>query len=131
MEQRTRVISALCEGCSINSIVRMTGVARTTILKLLVDMGRVCVNFEDMALRGLTCEHIEADEVWGFCSAKDKNVRPENRDKAGSDWTWIGIDPDSKMIVSWLMGDRDGGHAFAFMQDLAGRLATRPQLTTG
>lgn len=131
-EQRVRVIAALCEGCSINSIVRMTGVSKPTILKLLVDVGRVCVNFEDEALRGLTCDRIEADEVWGFCHSKQKNVRLENKNKPGhgSVWTWVAIDPDSKLIVSWLMGDRDAAHAHAFMDDLASRLAVRPQLTT-
>lgn len=131
-DKRTRIVAALCEGCSINSIVRMTGVSKVTILKLLKDVGRACVNFEDEALRGLSCKRIQADEVWGFCHSKDKNVRPENRDKAGhgSVWTWVAIDADSKLIVSWLMGDRDSGHAHAFMHDLASRLAERPQLTT-
>jgi len=130
--QRVQVIKALCEGCSVNSIVRMTGIAKTTILRLLIDAGRACVNFEDEQLRDLTCDRIEADEVWGFCHSKDKNVRPENLDKPGHGnvWTWVAIDPESKLIVSWLMGDRDSGHATAFMSDLANRLATRPQLTT-
>src|SRR5262245_55686417 len=123
-DQRVRVIAALCEGCSVNAVVRMVGVSKPTILKLLVDVGRAAVNFEDDELRDLTCERIEADEVWGFCHSKDKNVRPENQDKPGhgSVWTWVAIDPDSKLIVSWLMGDRDSGHAHAFMHDLAGRL---------
>jgi len=130
--QRVRVISALCEGCSINSTVRMTGVSKPTILKLLIDLGRACVNHEDAALRGLTCDRIQADEVWGYCRSKDKNTRPEDREKLGhgSVWTWVAIDADTKLIASWLMGDRDSGHAHAFMQDLAGRLASRPQLTT-
>lgn len=130
--KRVQVIAALCEGCSINSIVRMTGVSKPTILKLLVDVGRAAVNFEDAQLRGLTCDRIEADEVWGFCGSKEKNVRPENKGKPGhgSVWTWVAIDPESKLIVSWLMGDRDSGHAHAFMHDLAGRLVSRPQLST-
>jgi len=90
------------------------------------------VNFEDANLRDLTCARIEADEVWGFCHSKQKNVRRENLDKPGHGnvWTWVAIDPESKLIVSWLMGDRDAGHAHAFMHDLAGRLVDRPQLTT-
>src|SRR5262249_17397431 len=74
----------------------------------------------------------EADEVWGFCGKKDKHVRhdEQNDPNKGSVWTWVAIDPDSKLIVSWLMGDRDGSHATAFMQDLASRLSSRPQLTT-
>jgi len=130
--QRVRVLAALCEGCSVNATVRMTGVSKPTILKLLLDMGRACLNHEDDTLRDLPCQRIQADEVWGFCGAKDKNVKPENRGNAdfGSVWTWVAVCPDSKMIVSWLMGDRDGGHAHAFMHDLASRLQSRPQLST-
>lgn len=131
-ESRVRVIAALCEGCSINATARMTGVSKPTILKLILDMGQTCLNFEDAELRNLHCRSIQADEIWGFCHSKDKNVRPENIGKPGhgSVWTWYAIDRDSKLIVSWIMGDRDGSHAHAFMHDLAGRLCERPQLTT-
>jgi IS1 family transposase len=131
-DKRLRIIAALVEGCSINSIVRMTSISKPTILKLLLDVGRACLNYEDEAIRDLPSKRIEADEVWGFCHSKDKNVRPENVGKPGhgSVWTWIAIDPDTKLLVSWLMGDRDAGHAHAFMHDLASRLRDRPQLTT-
>ena len=131
-EKRVRVIAALCEGCSVNATVRMTGVSKVTILKLLLEVGSACLNYEDEHLRGLLCERIEADEVWGFCHAKDKNLRPDVRGApgVGSVWTWVAIDADSKLIVSWLMGDRDAEHARAFMHDLCGRLVVRPQLTT-
>lgn len=131
-EKRVRVLAALCEGCSVNATVRMTGVSKPTILKLLLDMGSACLNYEDGKLRNLPCARIQVDEVWGFSGCKDKNVRPENRDNPdfSSVWTWIALCLDTKLIVSWLMGDRDTGHAHAFMHDLASRLAFRPQLTT-
>lgn len=131
-EKRTQIIAALCEGCSINSIVRMVGVSKVTVLKLLKDTGRACLNFEDETLRNLPCASIQADEIWGFCGSKEKNVKPENRGKSGhgSVWTWYAIDADTKMILSWVMGDRDSSHAHAFMHDLASRLILRPQLTT-
>lgn len=131
-DKRVRVIAALCEGCSINATVRMTGVSKPTILKFLLDVGSVCLNFEDQEVRNLSCRSIQADEIWGFCHSKDKNVRAENVGKPGhgSVWTWYALDRDTKLIVSWIMGDRDAGHAHAFMHDLASRLASRPQLTT-
>jgi IS1 family transposase len=131
-ERRVSVIGALCEGCSINSIVLMTGVSKPTILKLLLDLGRACLNHEDEALRGLFCERIEADEIWGFNHCKERWVKYAKAkvDGAGSVWTWYAVDAKSKLLISWVMGDRDAGHAAAFMDDLAGRLASRPMLTT-
>ncbi len=125
-------MAALCEGCSINAVVRMTGVSKPTILKLLVDMGHVCLNFEDRMLRDLPCRNIEADELWGFVHCKAKRARTSKvTDRfIGSAWTWCAIDTKSKALISWLVGDRDQDHAKAFMHDLASRLASRPQLTT-
>lgn len=131
-EQRVSVVRALVEGCSVNSTVRMTGVAKTSILRLLADMGRVCMNYEDAALRGLYCLEIEADEIWGFnhCKAKTLPRAKAAPDAAGDVWTWYAVCRKSKAILSWMMGDRDAGHAAAFMRDLAGRIVNRPDLTT-
>jgi IS1 family transposase len=132
LEHRVSVVKALCEGCSVNSTSRMTGVAKTSILRLLVDMGRACMNHEDTALRGLYCAEIEADETWGFnhCKAKTLPRAKAAPDSAGDVWTWYAIDRKSKAILSWIMGDRDASHAYAFMQDLASRLIGRPELST-
>lgn len=131
-QNRIAVLSALVEGCSINSTVRMTGVSKSTILKLLLDIGRVCMEHHDATVRGLYCQRIEADEIWGFAHCKDRAVARSRAkvDVKGSVWTWYAVDADTKMILSWMMGDRDSAHAHAFMQDLAGRLIGRPQLTT-
>ncbi len=132
VSQRVAIVKALCEGCSINSIVRITGVAKTSILRLLIDMGRVCLNHEDAALRGLHCAEIEADEIWGFnhCKAKTLPRAKAAPDMAGDVWTWYAVDRKSKAILSWMMGDRDESHAHAFMHDLASRLIGRPDITT-
>lgn len=130
--KRAQIIAALCEGNSTRSVARMTGASRTTILKLLVDVGIVCAEYQDKALRNLNCKRIECDEVWAFCYAKQKNL-PADMPKQfgyGDVWTWTAIDPDSKLIVSWLCGLRDAGWAKCFMKDVASRLANRVQLTT-
>jgi IS1 family transposase len=131
-EKRRQVVAALVEGNGIRPTVRMTGVSKNTIAKLIVELGAACSEYLDKALVKLNCERIQCDEIWSFCYAKGKNVPEEFRGKFGYGdvWTWVGMDADSKLVVSWLVGNRDGGTAFAFVQDLAKRLANRVQLTT-
>jgi IS1 family transposase len=130
--KRTQVLAALVEGTSIRSVSRMTGVKRDTIAKLLVEAGAACAEFQDRALRNLPCKRVQCDEIWSFCYAKDKNLPIDKQGKFGfgSVWTWTAIDADSKLICSWTVGTRDAGAAYEFMQDLAGRLRNRIQLTT-
>lgn len=126
------MVSALVEGNGIRATVRMTGVSKNTIAKLLVELGDACADYLDKALVNLNCKRIQCDEIWSFCYAKQKNV-PEQFQGAfgyGDVWTWVGMDADSKLIVSWLVGGRDAGTAYGFMDDLAKRLANRVQLTT-
>ncbi len=110
----------------------MTGVARNTILNFLVDLGTACAEYQDAALRNLTCKRIQCDEIWAFCYAKDKNVPHDMKGQfgVGSVWTWTAIDADTKLIVSWMVGNRDGAAATEFMMDLSSRLIHRVQLTT-
>lgn len=131
-DKRVAVISALVEGNSIRATVRMTGVAKNTVAKLLVEIGAACSIYQDKALRNLQCKKIQCDEIWGFCYAKQKNV-PEKKQGQfgfGDVWTWTAIDPDSKLVLSWLVGLRNAKWAKVFMKDVAGRLAHRVQLTT-
>lgn len=130
--ERVRVVSALVEGCSIRATCRMTGVAKNTVVKLLVELGAACEAFHDRHVRGVRAKRIQADEVWSFCYAKDRNLpeRMRGMSGVGSVWTWTALDSDSKLIVSWYVGDRDAQCAGRFMQDLSGRLAGRCQLTT-
>jgi len=130
-DQRARVIACLCEGNSLRSTVRLTGVHRTTIQNLLVELGRACSEYQDKAFRNLTCKRLQCDEVWSFVGCKEKNVTMEKKAKGQGDcWTWTAIDADTKLIPAWFVGTRDGGAAYHFMHDLAGRLANRVQLTT-
>jgi IS1 family transposase len=122
---QARIISALVEGVSISSIVRMTGVAKTTILRLIRNVGEKCARFHDSWVRALaTTEYVQCDEVWSFCYAKAKNVPEALRDTPGfgSIWTWTAIDADSKLIISWLASDRIQDAADAFIADLKSRL---------
>ena len=132
LHKRVQILSMLCEGSSMRSISRVTGVSINTVSKLLVDAGNACVAFHDAAVRNVKAERIQADEVWSFCYAKQKNVSKAKAapEEAGDVWTWTAIDADSKLIVSYLAGGRDAEYASAFMTDLAGRLANRVQLTT-
>lgn len=131
-EKRPQVIVALVEGNSVNSAVRMTGVAKNTVPKLLVDVGRACADFQDRVLRNLTCKRIQCDEIWQFCYAKEKNVPADKNGQFGYGdvWTWVAIDADTKLAPSFMVGKRDGHTARIFIDDLASRLTHRVRLTT-
>ena len=131
--KRTQVVAALVEGNSIRATVRMTGVAKNTVVKLLVELGEACSRYEDATFHDLYCEHVEADEIWSFCYAKAKNVPEEHLGEFGFGdvWTSTAIDADTKLVPSWMIGPRDLTTATAFMQDVVSRLHGRVQLTTG
>jgi hypothetical protein len=126
-EDRVRVVAALVEGNSLRATARMTGVARMTVEKLLRDLGAACAAYQDAHLRNLRCRRIQCDEIWSFVYAKAKNVTREIAEAhpdAGDVWTWTALDADTKLIVSWFIGTRDAGAAYAFMTDVASRLRT-------
>jgi IS1 family transposase len=126
--KKTMAVSMLCEGNSIRSIERITGVHRDTIMRLGLRMGENCQQIMDSKMRGLNCKQVECDEIWGFIGAKRKNA---NRVGAYGDvWTFIALDADTKLIPSFIVGKRDSYHARAFMEDLAGRMANRIQVST-
>jgi len=130
--ERAQIIQLLVEGNSLRSTSRITGRSINTVSKLLVDIGAACSEFQDRTIRNLTPTRIECDEIWAFCYAKAKNVPEDHADELGYGdiWTWTAIDPDTKLIPSWLVGWRGEMEAVAFLTDLRGRLANRIQLTT-
>lgn len=132
VEKRAQVIAALVEGNSLRSVVRMTGAAMNTVLKLLADVGKACAEYQDKTFRNLPCKRIQCDEIWQFCYAKEKNVPEELRGKFGFGdvWTWVALCADTKLVPCWRIGGRNAWHAQHFMYDLASRLANRVQLTT-
>ncbi len=131
-EQRARIVGCLVEGMSIRATVRVTGAAKNTVTKLLVDLGAACSEYQDGALANLPCTRIECDEIWSFCHAKAKNVPEDHRGEFGYGdvWTWTAICADTKLVPSWYIGDRSADTAELFMHDLASRLTNRVQLTT-
>lgn len=130
-ETRARVVNCLIEGCSIRATVRLTGVAKNTIVKLLSDLGCACAAYHNRNVRGLRVRRLQCDEIWSFVGAKAKNVSAEKKQEGWGDvWTWVGIDADTKLVVSYLVGGRDGGWAHDFMEDCAKRIRNRVQITT-
>jgi IS1 family transposase len=129
---RRQIIACLVEGNSIRGKCRLVGVTKRAVLKLLVDIGTVCEEYQDVHLPGLHSQRVQCDEIWSFCYAKDKTA-PSYKlrgNQAGSIWTWTAIDADSKLIVSYHVGTRDARCATHFMRDVAARLANRVQLST-
>ena len=131
MEQKTRVVAALVEGNSIRSTVRMTGVAKNTVLKLVLDLAEACAAYHNRNVRGLKVRRLQCDEIWQFVGSKAKNTTPEKKEIGWGDvWTWTALDADTKLCVSYLVGGRDLGWAKEFMQDCAKRIRNRVQITT-
>jgi IS1 family transposase len=131
MEQKTRVVAALVEGNSIRSTVRMTGVAKNTVIKLLLDLAEVCAAYHNRNVRNLRVRRLQCDEIWQYVGAKAKNARPEKKAIGWGDvWTWTGLDADTKLCISYLVGGRDLGWAKEFMEDCASRIRNRVQITT-
>jgi IS1 family transposase len=131
-DQRRAVAHALVEGNSIRATCRMTGVAKGTVTRFLVALGRACDEYQDAVLRDLPCRRIQADEIWAFVYAKQRNI-PKHLTGApgiGDAWTWTAICQDTKLIPTWLVGLRDKRHAALFIDDLAARMAHRIELVT-
>ena len=129
--ERAKVVSVLVEGNSLRATARITGVARMTIEKRLRDLGAACTRFHNTHVVGLTARRVQADEIWSFIGAKEKNVTEEKKLQGWGDvWTWTGMCADSKLMISWLVGDHGQAAADAFMADIAARLANRVQLST-
>ena len=132
LAKRVQMLSMLCEGASMRSVSRVADVSVNTVAKLLADAGKACAAHHDKAVRGVKAKRVQCDEIWSFAHCKQKNVATAKAAPAdaGDVWTWTALDADSKLIVGWLVGDRDADAANAFMMDVAGRLASRVQLTT-
>jgi IS1 family transposase len=132
LEKRVQILNLLVEGSSLRSISRVCDVSINTVTKLLVDAGRICAVFHDEKVRDVKARRVQVDEIWSFTYAKQKNVAKAKAapPEASDTWTWTAIEADSKLIISWLVGGRDGDYAMGLMDDLRSRLANRVQLTS-
>jgi IS1 family transposase len=130
--KRAQVLQMMAEGIALRAIVRLTGISRTTLHKLLEDAGQAFSEYQDRVLVNLPCKRVQVDEAWAFCYAKQKNVAKAKTAPvgAGDIWTWVGLDADTKLIASFYVGGRDSEAARTFIDDLAPRLASRVQLTS-
>ncbi len=132
LQDRVRIIGCLTEGNSMRATTRMCDVSINTVTKLLVDVGTACDLYQNETLRKLPCKRVQVDEIWSFVGMKEKNVPPMRRGDIGKGdlWTCVAIDADSKLVPSWLVGQRNSAYAKVFIDDLASRLANRIQITS-
>lgn len=132
LEKRAQVISALVEGNSIRATCRMTDTAKGTVTRLLRDVGKACIEYQNEHLKNLTCKTLQCDEIWSFVYAKAKNVPEEHNGEFGYGdvWTFTAIDADTKLVPCWLVGLRNVECAYEFINDVKSRLSNRVQITT-
>jgi IS1 family transposase len=132
IEKRVQILSLLCEGNSMRAVSRLVDVSINTVTKLLIDAGQACSDYQNRALRHLSCKRLQLDEIWDFVYAKQRNIPKSMKGRAdvGDIWTWTAIDADTKLIVSWMVGDRGYETARIFVDDLSRRLKNRVQITT-
>jgi len=131
-ERRAQILGMMVEGNSIRAIVRMTGVSKNTIVKLLEDAGEAFSAYQDRGLRDLPCKRLQLDEIWAFTYCKQRTVpfAKKASEDAGDLWTWVALCADTKLVPSWRVGDRTGKTAIEFICDLSKRLANRVQVTS-
>ena len=129
-DKQIAIIAALSEGSSIRAIERMTGVHRDTIMRLGVRVGQGCTALMDEKMRDLSCKRLEMDEIWGFVGKKEKHIKPDDAPEMGSVWTFCAIDAETKLVPAFRVGDRDAATANAFLEDVAGRMTGRVQIST-
>jgi IS1 family transposase len=129
-DKKLAVVSALVEGNSIRSVSRMTGVDRNTITSLLLKTGDYCADLMDGSMRNLRCQYVQADEIWCFVGKKDKRVREGDSPELGSQWVFVAMDEETKLVPVYTVGKRTEETTWYFINELAERISTRIQLTT-
>jgi IS1 family transposase len=131
-EARARILHLLCEGNSIRAVTRLTGASKTTVTKLVVDAGRAAAWYQDRVFQNLECRRLQLDEIWGYVGAKAAHAKPDKkaRGEQGDIWVWVATDADTKLVPSWMVGNRGTRTGLAFTDDLASRLTHRVQITS-
>lgn len=130
-DKQVMAVSALAEGMSIRSVEAMTGIHRDTVMRLGVKVGNACRQLMHEQMRGLDCRHIQVDEIWGFVGCKQRNVDPDNNPESRGDvWTFVALDPETKLVPTYHVGKRDWEDTNAFVYDLSTRTKNRIQLSS-
>jgi IS1 family transposase len=130
-EKRVQILNLLVEGVSLRAISRLADVSINTVTKLLIDAGKVCQDFHDSTVHHIKANRVQCDEIWSFVYSKEKNTPASKKGSGvGNVWTWVGIDSETKLVISWYVGNRDASSAYTFMRDVKSRLIQRVQLTT-
>jgi len=131
LQKRVQIINLLVEGMSLRATSRIADVSINSVVKILVTVGRACQNFHNQKVKKIKAQTVQCDEIWSFVYSKEKNTSEEQKGTGVGDvWTWVGIDPDTKLVISWYIGNRSADDAYIFMMDLKKRLANKVQLTT-
>ena len=130
IERRTQIIGALVEGNSIRSVERMTNTHRDTIMRLGFEVGKGCHRLMHEKMRNLPCKRIQVDEIWAYVRKKQARLQPGESKRAGDFWTFVAIDPDTKLVPTYCVGKRTAENAYQFMRDLSERLTNRVQLSS-
>lgn len=130
IDKQIQIISALAEGSSMHAISRMTGIHRDTINRLGVRIGQGCAKVLDRKMRGLSCQVLQLDEIWGFIGKKQKHLSESDDPTKGDVWTFCAIDAETKLVPAFAVGKRTAETANAFVGDLAQRLNNRVQIST-
>ena len=131
LDCHTQVINCLVEGNSIRSTERLTNTHRDTIMRLMVKVGDGCAKFMDEQMRDLSCQRLQVDEIWSYVGKKQAQLRPgDDRSRLGDQWTFVALDPDTKLVPTHLIGKRTRKNAVVFMNDLSERLANCVQISS-
>jgi len=127
--ERAHILHCLVEGNSIRATSRLLSCSKTTVIKLLKDVGEACEWYQREYLINLPCRNIQVDEIWSFVEKKNHN-KDGTRNHLGDVWTFTAICADTKIVPCWLVGERSSKDAHRFILDVSERMAGRIQLTT-
>jgi IS1 family transposase len=138
-DKQIQVLRLLSEGNSIRSTMRLTGIEKKTITRIVVRFGNQCRQYLDAKLVNLSLDHVQLDEIWTFCGIKEGHAKKRHLDTAriGDQYLFVALDTESKLVVTFAIGKRTWETTDTFIRDLKGRLVTpatlgedRPQLST-
>lgn len=138
-QEQLLILNLIVEGNSLRSITRLTGIHRTTIMKLILRVGNRCRAMMDRWMQNLTLRHVEIDEIWTFVLKKQGRVPVNVSDKLiGDQYLFLAVDQDTKLIPCYALGKRTKDTTDLFIGDLASRLVLpdlfgpgpRPQISS-